>query len=350
MSYVDFPFYKGERSYVCAPPWVIYGLVNSIYSGLIFSTETQYSMLPNEPMLYNALGGYDYVFGVPVYYRYLYDTMIKLKNSNEELDKCEYQRICDELKRVKLFISGGDKLSEEETLRWQCEFNVPVVNGYGNNEIVGAGICSPRFANKPGSIGIPLYGNTVKTFDPSTNAMLEDGEVGEIAVSNDSMFVEYLNNPDETNNVKKYHDGAYWVHTGDLGYIDKDGYVYITGRSKRLIINKLGYKLSPDHIENVISSVEEVKECVVVGGDVNGVYKIPIAFIEFNGDVLNKEETLNKIKNLCVSKLKDYEIPEYYEEVKIPHKSNGGKRDFLLLEEKASEVLEREKGIQRVRK
>ena len=341
MSYSDLPFYKKKSGLVCAPPWVIYGLVTSIYSQLLFGGQTVFTLKPEEPMIYNHLGQFDYVFGVPVYYRYLYDKMLSFKNSNKEEDIQNYNRMFDYLNNVNVFISGGDKLAEEELMKWQHMFNVPIVNGYGNNEIVGAGIVSPLYANRPGSIGIPMYGNIVKTFDLETGKLLKDGEEGEIGINTDSVFKEYLGNKEETDRIKKYHDDAYWVHTGDAGYVDKDGYVYITGRTQRLIIDKLGYKISPDNIENVINRNPYVKECVVVGVEIAPNDTVPMAFIEFNEEYKNNGLLLEDIKTECISKLKEYEVPKFYEEIdKIPHKDNGGKRDFIKLNSYAKEIID----------
>lgn len=340
MSYADIPFYKGKRSFVCAPPWVIYGLATSIYSGLIFGSETVFSLKPDEPMIYNYLGQFDYSFGVPVYYRYLYEKMMELKKSSKEKDIIEYNRIFKLLSNINVFISGGDKLREEELIEWEHLFNVPIVNGYGNNEIVGAGIVSPLFANRPGSIGVPMHGITVKTYDEENDKILDNGREGEIIISSDSLFVGYFGKPEETNKIKKYHDGDYWVHTGDSGFVDENDYVYITGRKKRLIIDKLGYKISPDDIEDVINQNEYVKECVVVGVEVGPNDTVPMAFIEFKDEYKNNNLILEDIKEECISKLREKEIPKFFEEIdKIPHKDNGGKRDFIALNNLAKEII-----------
>lgn len=339
MAYADLPFFEKKKAFVCAPPWVIYGLVNSIYSGLIFGMETVFSLKPEENMIYKNMGNFNLVYGVPVYYRYLYDKIMELEKSDKLKDKKELQKLLNQLDKIEVFISGGDKIAEEELIKWQQKFRTPIVNGYGNNEVVGAAIVSPMFANKPGSIGVPMYGINAKTFDPDTEEMLEDGKLGELYINSDSLFTEYLNNPEETNNIKTTAYGKDWVKTGDLAYIDKDGYVHLKGRTRRLIIDKLGYKISPDNIENVISNLEYVKECVVVGVEVAENDMVPYAFVELNDEYKNNEQVLKIIEEECIKKLKDYEIPKFIKEEKIPHKENGGKRDFLLLEQMAKENI-----------
>lgn len=340
MGYADLPFYEGKRSFVCAPPWVIYGLVNSIYSGLLFNNQTTFSLKPEEDMIYKHLGQFDFVYGVPVYYRYLYDKIVSLEKSNDIKSLTELKRIRSILDDVDAFISGGDKIPEEELIEWQQKFGVSISNGYGNNESVGAAIVSPMFANRPGSIGIPMYGNIVKSFDLETGKMLNDGEIGELYIGSDSLFKGYLGKEEETKKIKTNIDGIEWIKTGDLGYIDKDGYVYIKGRTRRLIIDKLGYKISPDNSENLISSLKEVKECVVVGVEVAKNDCVPMAFIELNDEYKDSEDVMSYIKDFCNKNIKDYERPKIFKEIdKIPHKENGGKVNFLLLEELAKESL-----------
>ena len=88
-------------------------------------------------------------------------------------------------------------------------------------------IISPVYASKPDSIGIPMKGVSVACFEPETNKLLTVGEEGEICLKSDSVFKEYLGNEEETKKVKQIHEnGEEWIHTGDLGYIDSDGYVY----------------------------------------------------------------------------------------------------------------------------
>ncbi len=337
MAYTDLPFHLGKRGFVCAPPWVIYGLVNSIYSGLVLGNQTIFSLKPEEDMIFKHIGEFDYVYAVPVYLRYVYNKMNEYLHSGNIK---EYEKIRKKLDKVEMFISGGDKILEEELIKWELMFNTPIINGYGNNELVGAAVVSPLFANKPGSIGVPMYGNIAKTFNPETNEMLENGQVGELAISTDSMFLEYLNNQEETDRIKKFHDNRWWIHTGDLASIDQDNYIFLKGRSKRLIIDKLGYKISPDNAEKLISMNPYVEECVVVGVEIEENNTVPMAFIELKDDYKGNNNIIESIDIFCQENMKDYERPKIFTEIdKIPHKENGGKQNFLLLEQLAKEFV-----------
>lgn len=334
MAYCDIPLYLGRRALVCAPPWVIYGLLNSMYSGLVLGNETVYTSVPHEEQIVENLGQFDYIYGVPVYIRYLYNVMCTLK----ETDSTAFKQMRNTVSKIDFIISGGDKLTEDEVLNWQQMFDVPVLNGYGNNEVCGAAAFCPMFANRPGSIGVPMYGNQMKTFDPETGEMLEEGAEGDIGIASGSLFKGYLGNEEEAKKLLISCDGELWVRTGDLGYIDKDGFVFIHGRSRRLIIDKLGYKISPDHSESVIQSCEGVRECAVVGAKRAEHDMVPVAYIEPDGR-LGEEQVIELATAACAAELKDYEIPQKYICIeKIPHKVNGGKLDFLKLEEMAAEL------------
>ena len=289
-------------------------------------------------MIYKNLKKCDYIYGVPVYYRYLYDKMIELENSHSLKDKKELRKIIEYLEEKDVFLSGGDKIAENELIEWQHKFRTSIVNGYGNNEVVGAAIVSPMYANKPGSIGVPMYGINAKTFNTESGELLEDGSVGELYINTDTVFKEYLNNPEETKKIKVTYDGKEWVKTGDIAYIDKDGYVFLKGRNRRQIIDKLGYKISPDNAENFIQSLEYVKQCVVVGAEVAPNDVVPYAFVELNEEYKENDEVIKIIEEENLKYFKDYERPKFIKEIdKIPHKENGGKVNFLLLEEIAKQ-------------
>lgn len=344
MAYTDLPFYKGKKALVCAPPWVIYGICNSIYSGLLFGAETVYTLEPNEPMIYNNIGKFDYVYGVPVYYRYLYNKILELEKSEDPNDIERLKFVKNELYKTSAFIAGGDKISEKETILWGQKFMTPIINGYGNNESTGAAIVSPYYANKPGSIGVPMYGNLTKVYDEKSDKMLGTGKLGELCISSDSLFKYYINNESATNEIKREHDGKLWVHTGDLARIDEDGFVYIEGRIKRLILDKLGYKISPESLENIISKLEYVNECCVVGALLSEHNMVPMAFIELKEKYKNNIDIVKQIEDYCYLNMKEYERPKIFKEIEnIPHKENGGKVDFLKLEKLAKEYVEKGK-------
>lgn len=353
MAYTDLPFYKGNTMHISIPPFIIYGLGNSIYASMAFTMKAEMNPFVDENTVYNDLGKFDISLAAPLHYRYMYKQLIELNKSITELEKDnsleakkelkqkmkELKRVLTGIDRAKVFVSGGDKIGADELIEMQQTFNKVIVNGYGNNECLGATIVSPMYANKPGSIGVPMEGIEVKVVNPETEEILPQGEIGELYISSDNLFVEYLNNPDETNKIKVIDElEKQWVKSGDLCYIDKDGYIIPRGRNRRLI-RKEAFKISPDTIEEIISSIPFVQDCVVVGVDDEKSLSVPMAFIVLKDETLSFDEVKDQIKEKCVEELPDYEVPTYFEQIeKVPYTPND-KQDFRALEELGNSIV-----------
>lgn len=353
MAYTDLPFYKGNTMHISIPPFIIYGLGNSIYASMAFTMKAEMNPFVDENTVYNDLGKFDISLAAPLHYRYMYKQLIELNKSITELEKDnsleakkelkqkmkELKRVLTGIDRAKVFVSGGDKIGADELIEMQQTFNKVIVNGYGNNECLGATIVSPMYANKPGSIGVPMEGIEVKVVNPETEEILPQGEIGELYISSDNLFVEYLNNPDETNKIKVIDElEKQWVKSGDLCYIDKDGYIIPRGRNRRLI-RKEAFKISPDTIEEVISSIPFVQDCVVVSVDDEKSLSVPMAFIVLKDETLSFDEVKDQIKEKCVEELPDYEVPTYFEQIeKVPYTPND-KQDFRALEELGNSIV-----------
>lgn len=353
MAYTDLPFYKGNTMHISIPPFIIYGLGNSIYASMAFTMKAEMNPFVEENTVYNDLGKFDISLAAPLHYRYLYNKLKELNDDVNRLEKDnsleakkelkhkmkELKRVLDGIEKAKVFVSGGDKIGLEELVEMQQTFNKIIVNGYGNNECLGATIVSPMYANKPGSIGIPMKGIDIKIVNPETGMVLPQGEIGELQISSDNLFVEYLNNSNETNKIKEFDNlGKSWVKTGDLCYIDKDGYIIPKGRNRRLI-KKEAFKISPDTIEDVISSLPFVQECVVVGVDDEKSLSVPMAYVVLNNKNISFESVVNQIKEKCIEELPDYEIPSYFQQIdKIPYTPND-KQDFRALEDMGNEYV-----------
>ena len=364
MAYTDLPFYKGTTMHISIPPFIIYGLGNSIYASMAFTMKAEMNPFVDEYTVYNDLGKFDISLAAPLHYRYIYKKLNELNNSINELEKDnslearkELKKKMKELKRVlagidraKVFVSGGDKISADELIEMQQTFNKVIVNGYGNNECLGATIVSPMYANRHGSIGVPMQGVDIKVVNPETGETLPQGEVGELYISSDNLFVEYLNNPSETSKIKEIDEyNKEWVKSGDLCYVDKDGYIVPKGRNRRLI-KKEAFKISPDTIEEVISSLSFVEDCVVVGVNDEKSLSVPMAFIVLKDKNISLNDVEEQIREKCREELPDYEVPSYFEQIeKIPYTPND-KQDFRLLENMGNEIVENMKEKKLVKK
>ncbi len=143
--------------------------------------------------------------------------------------------------------------------------SVKIREGYGATECVTASCLTPRDFEKAGSIGIPFPDTYYKICESGTEIELPYNAVGEICISGPAVMKGYLNDTEETRKVlKKHSDGRVWLHTGDAGKMDEDGFVYFSHRLKRVIISS-GYNIYPQIIERTLESHPKVQRCCVVG-------------------------------------------------------------------------------------
>ncbi len=241
-----------------------------------------------------------------------------------------------DLSFLKYAVSGGDLLNSNLENKINEYFKAHnsqarITQGYGLSEALAAVCLAADDVNKSGSVGIPLAGNHVKIIDPATRETLPYNEVGEIVIHTKALMMGYLNNEAETNEALQVHkDGHVWLHTGDLGYMDEDGFVFYKGRQKRMIISS-GYNVFPSHIEEVIEAHPAVLQCTVVGIPHSYKGEVPKAFIVlkegFHGLFIKSE-----IKEYCKKNMAKYMVPaEFVYRKKLP-KTKLGKVDFIKLQ------------------
>lgn len=240
-----------------------------------------------------------------------------------------------DLSCVKYVISGGDLLSKnlEDSVNDYLNnhnSNAKITQGYGLSEALAAVCLAHDEINKSGSIGIPLPGNYMKIINPSTRETLPFNEIGEICIHTNALMIGYLNDESETNDALQMHsDGYVWLHTGDLGYMDQDGFIFYKGRQKRMIIVS-GYNVYPSHVESVIESHPAVLQCTVVAMPHKYKKEVPKAFIVLR-DGFHGIFVKNEIKEYCKKNLEHHMIPyKFVYRKKLP-KTKLGKVDFRAL-------------------
>ncbi|MDD4706259.1 MAG: class I adenylate-forming enzyme family protein [Bacilli bacterium] len=190
-----------------------------------------------------------------------------------------------------------------------------VSSGYALSEVNSIFSVCVNENVKYGSAGFPVPGANVGIFDENNNE-LGFNEIGQICINTPTQMIGYYENEAETEKVLKIHnDGKTWVHTGDLGYIDEDGFVWITDRIKNVIVRFDGFKLYPSKIEEVINSHYAVENSKVVGIiDCNyDQGELPMAYIKLKPEYVEIEsKILADIKNICESRLPEYFLPVDY--------------------------------------
>ena len=262
----------------------------------------------------------NFIVGVPTLYEALINAPLK---SND-------------LECVNVALCGGDTLSSvlhkkiNECLKSHGS-NTEVMIGYGMTECCASVIYTPLDHFEEESIGIPEPNNFVKICEPNTTKNLYYDDDGEICISGPSVMMGYLNNEEETKNVlKKHDDGKIWLHTGDVGSMDKNGVVYFKSRLKRMIISS-GYNVYPNYIENIINGYPDVLTSVVIG--VPHPYKgeVPKAYIVLKPNVKLTEELKENIKNYCKKNIAKYAVPVSYEYKEELPKTKINKVDYRKL-------------------
>ena len=205
---------------------------------------------------------------------------------------------------VRFPISGGEPLPAVIAESFEKRFNVPIYEGYGQTEASPVVTLNVPGCRKLGTIGRALPGVEVAIWNDQSQP-LPVGEVGELMVRGRNVMKGYHHLPEET--ARTITNG--WLHTGDLGKLDDEGFVTITGRKKDLIISA-GENIYPREIEELLCQHSKVKEVAVIGvkDEVRG--EVPKAFvIARDGTVLEEKE----LRAFCRENLANYKVPKYFE-------------------------------------
>lgn len=332
IAYSDLPLGRGKSLLAYLPPWIAYALGDAIILALALGSKVILSPTFDPDKIANYLGKFTICFTAPICYRYLKDHFNEL-TAKQKLG----------LEKIECLVSGGDKITAEENAEMERILGTVIVNGYGNNEGWGALTCNHTKHNKFGTVGIPKYGETIIAWNNETQSELKYGESGEICALTETLFLEYEGKETETNAVKKLHpDGKVWLHTGDLGFVDEEGFVTLNGRARRVIVRR-AFKISAYTLEDTICKHPAVKECVAVEVNDPKEEHVPMVYIVLKEQIDDVENAKRSIQEMCVENLKDYEIPKHFQFVDaIPYTSNN-KYDFRLLEKLGNEFVKSQK-------
>ncbi|MDY4755779.1 MAG: AMP-binding protein [Candidatus Faecousia sp.] len=251
-----------------------------------------------------------------------------------------------DLSFLKGIFSGGDSLSPELKKKVDVFLRAhgcsqQIREGYGTTECVTASCLTPKDYARAGSIGIPFPDTFYKIVEPGTTNEVEPNVEGEICVSGPTVMMGYMDNPEETAGaLKRHYDGRIWLHTGDLGYMDQDGFVYFRQRMKRMIITS-GYNVYPSQLENIIDGHEKVLlSCVIGVKDPYRVQRVKAYVVPMPG-VEPTEELKAELMEYCSKHIAKYAMPREMEFRKELPKTLVGKVAYRVLEEEANAATER---------
>ncbi|MBR7123796.1 MAG: acyl--CoA ligase [Candidatus Methanomethylophilaceae archaeon] len=317
----------GDRFLGIIPVFSSYGLVCGLHMPLCMTLELV--TIPKfDPLEFGALVKKfrpNHMISTPAFYEMLMDSK---------------EMVNQDLSFLITLGSGGDTMNEGLELklaRFMEEHNIkyPLAQGYGVSELSAAATFCANGINKAGSVGIPSPTTVVGIFDPDTQEELDYNQVGEVCVTGPSMMKGYWNNPAETENVMRKHaDGRVWIHSGDLGLIDEDGFLFIKGRIKRMITRFDGHKVFPVNLESMINAFEDVRNCAVIGvkdrGHGQGHY--PLVIIEL-AEGVDADVACRKIFQYCNTHAEERGRPVGVIAIDEIPLTAMGKNDFRALED-----------------
>ena len=246
-----------------------------------------------------------------------------------------------DLSFLKGIFSGGDSLSPELKKKVDAFLRAhncdqQIREGYGTTECVTASCLTPKDYARSGSIGVPFPDTFYKIVTPGTTEEVPANTEGEICVSGPTVMMGYMDNPEETaSTLRRHYDGRIWLHTGDLGHMDQDGFVYFRQRIKRMIVTS-GYNVYPSQLENIIDSHEKVLLSCVIGvrddyrGQVVKAFVVPMPGVE------PTEELKQELLDYCSGRIAKYAMPRELEFRKELPKTLVGKVAYRVLEEEAA--------------
>jgi long-chain acyl-CoA synthetase len=218
------------------------------------------------------------------------------------------------LGNIRYCFSAGAGIAAETVRQWKELTGLTIYEGYGMTESASAVTYNDYYRHVIGSIGTAVPGVEVQIRDISTGEMLPTGAEGEICIRGSNIMKGYLNNPEATKETfwhlekgrKRHEDG--WFRSGDIGYIDKEGYVFIVDRLKDMIITG-GENVYPREVEEVLFTVPEIEECAVIGlPDKEWGEKVAAFIIPKPGKTINTDE----LKAFLKTKMAPFKVPKVY--------------------------------------
>lgn len=317
-SCIEYADLRGEHRFLgIVPPFHSLGLTATVIAPVTLGATVVYMARFSAVGALNAIREHrlSLIFAVPS----MYGAILHLKNAS-----------ADDFKQSYALISGGEPLPEAVREKFRQRFNVPLLEGYGLTETCGAiGFNSPQ-AQRPGSVGRLLPGASAKFVDEDGNSV-PDGQIGEIWLKGPMIMRGYHNLPNDTA-ATLTADGHF--KTGDLGRIDQDGFLYITGRKKEMIIIA-GEKVSPREIEEMVLRHPDVGDVAVVGKKDASRGEVAVAFvIPSEGRAITSES----VRDFCREQgLAQWKVPREVRIVsELPRSPSGKVLKRVLLETLAS--------------
>ena len=328
---VDEIVFPGDSMYNPIPPFMSYGmttlhlaLCKKLYMYLVPAVSLE--SFGDEIARLQP----DIIYGGPIHYKRAKDSELLKKRGLHS----------------KIIVSGGERVGineEKENNKFYLGLGVQdeIFNGYGASELCGVFSVKKGHLNSSGSVGFPFPHTNVKICDFNTGEEVPYGVDGDVLLTGDALMLGYT---DKEETDKAIRDG--WFLSGDIGHINEEGELFITGRKKRQFVSGVDKVYAPI-VEDAIEAVPEVNKCVIVGVSDDEMRKVPYAYIELKPEY--KEARLegvieDRIKKAVEGRLSETSIPHYFDFDSPIEFTANGKVDFMKLEQKAEKrILSKQK-------
>ena len=188
-----------------------------------------------------------------------------LKNVGVDIKKKVFKEIYENLGGNLRFVVSAAAPIDSKVGKWMQDLGIIFLQGYGLTETAPIAALTPQYDSRVGSAGKAVVCAELKIDNPN-----EKGE-GEVLIKSETLMIGYYEDKEATDEVIETDEqGNRWFHSGDVGYLDKDGFLYITGRIKNVIVTQNGKNIYPEEIELMLGEIPEIKECMVYGKEVEG--------------------------------------------------------------------------------
>ena len=235
-----------------------------------------------------------------------------------------------DLSSMQVLTGGGAAMPKAVALRIHELWGLPYVEGYGLSETIAPSHTNPVQRPKPQCLGIPIQDTTSIIIDPETLKQRPVGETGEILINGPQVFKGYWQRPEATEEAFVEIDGVRWFRTGDLGYVDDEGYFFMVDRLKRMI-NASGYKVWPAEVESKLYAHPAVQEaCVIACHDAHRGESVKALVVKRADHELDADELIAWARQ----QMSAYKVPHVVEFVSSLPKSGSGKVEWRKLQEK----------------
>ena len=328
----NFEYVRQLACLVSLPPFVNYSLIDSMLAMLVIGFKV--ALIPDYKP--EKLGAYIekykpyHISSIPAYW----EALLKIKDIQSVDMSC-----------LRYLYYGGEAMSVENELAvtalvQSCGAKGELCKGLGSTEMMAAATQTYADCNAEGSAGVPLVCTNCKIVEPDTTEELTYGQIGEICFTGPTLMMGYYNKPEATDAIVKHHaDGQRWLHTGDLGYLDDNGVLYVTGRIKRILMTKGRdgniTKIFPSRIEKTVSEHGAVAVCCAIGVPDAARINIPVVYVVCKPEAGEREQITEQILALCRKELPDYMVPEAVRYRDDLPRTPRGKIDYRALETEA---------------